>query len=135
MAQAERSLRLSARGVSPNPLTGERRKIAARFTPIISRNKRRNCFSKPSALNECVRRNNTFQWCNSFLASLKQAHERQQVPPGWRQLETGWRSTEKVRAAFHKLQRSVGEAGAASGEPAQERSARRRAAAAVREGS
>ena len=90
--------------------------------------------ARHAALNECVRRNNTFQWCNSFLASLKQAHERQQVPPGWRQLETGWRSTEKVRAAFHRLQRSVGD-GAASGEPAQERSARRRAAAAVREGS
>ena len=79
--------------------------------------------ARHAALNECVRRNNTFQWCNSFLASLKQAHERQQVPPGWRQLETGWRSTEKVRAAFHRLQRSVGD-GAASGEPAQERSAR-----------
>ena len=31
--------------------------------------------ARHAALNECVRRNNTFQWCNSFLASLKQAHD------------------------------------------------------------
>jgi trehalose 6-phosphate synthase len=89
--------------------------------------------ARHASLNDSIRRNNTFQWCNSFLASLVQAHERQQVPPGWRPLETGWRSTEKVRAAFHKLQRAGDAAG--SGEATQDRAARRRAAAAVREGS
>lgn len=89
--------------------------------------------ARHAALNETVRRNNAFQWCSSFLASLAQAHTRQDVPPGWRPLETGWRSTEKVRAAFQRLQRAAGEG--AAGEAMQERPARRRTASALREGS
>src|SRR6266571_2550269 len=56
MAQTERNRRFSwLGGDSPKTGAGWRRNTTERFTPMILRNRSRNCLSNPSAFSEWVR--------------------------------------------------------------------------------